>query len=645
MPNSRLKKTVWFIVAALCALGYLAVSVKFAFHFPQIDADKANHLLQADDIIHGNFFLKGWILSGVTFLFSDLPFYELGALLFGVSLKAVYFAGAAMVAVLMIAVFGAGIFKNTKKLWVKILLGALAIGIPGPNYQLLGRVHAGGFALAVLSMMLAYSILESKDDFPVKRMILLTILLALASFSDLLVVVCAVLPILILCLSEIGTGRKNIRSELRPLVTAGVCLLAIVLSVVIDKLYFIIGAADKNAYIGTTVFTPVSEWGARFTALLHDAFALYDAEFVGRPVLSLSTILRLGRAAFQLLGCFVWLRVLFCFFTGRKTDRLSAAISLSILLTGLAYICTTLCLPRYVAFIPYLMAALVMRSFDDLFDFTVFKRPIVLLIVFACAFSAFASNVYTYIYNYTDKPESVRMTEYLEENDLHSGYASFWNASIPTVVSEGDVRVRHVLRDDDGKIMKYRWFCKDEWYDATGNFIITRADDPFGITKESVVNVFGEPEKILPFAAYEILVYDHPIPVYNPDSTEVTTFEANEMFGNENTFREQDRIRIEAGGFVFGPYAPIAASTYHGTIIGENLDEVTIDIYSNSFECFFEPVIESVSDTAIEFEFELPLDIADTEIRIFSQTDETVCFDSVTLINCYPQSQERMEAE
>ena len=69
-----------------------AVFVIWLFRFSGIDSDQANHLLQADDILSGNFFLKDWNLTGVTFFTTDLLYFEIARLIFGVRYRAIYVA-------------------------------------------------------------------------------------------------------------------------------------------------------------------------------------------------------------------------------------------------------------------------------------------------------------------------------------------------------------------------------------------------------------------------------------------------------------------------------------------------------------------------------------------------------------------------
>ena len=69
---------------------------------------------------------------------------------------------------------------------------------------------------------------------------------------------------------------------------------------------------------------------------------------------------------------------------------------------------------------------------------------------------------------------NAELISFLQENDLHYGYASFWNASVNTVLSNGDVQVLP-LWDHDGKTgsrepynpSDFRdWLNNRNWYDV-----------------------------------------------------------------------------------------------------------------------------------------------------------------------------------
>ena len=98
-----------------------------------------------------------------------------------------------------------------------------------------------------------------------------------------------------------------------------------------------------------------------------------------------------------------------------------------------------------------------------------------LVIVMYCAFC----HVYFWGH-YKDKigtDPSSELISFLQENDLHYGYASFWNASVNTVLSNGDVQILPLWDYDaeDGVRPPYNpsdyryWLNNRNWYDPASH--------------------------------------------------------------------------------------------------------------------------------------------------------------------------------
>ena len=95
-----------------------------------------------------------------------------------------------------------------------------------------------------------------------------------------------------------------------------------------------------------------------------------------------------------------------------------------------------------------------------------------ILVVMYCAFC----HVYFWGH-YKDRigvDPSEELIGFLEENDLHYGYASFWNASVNTVLAGGDVQILPTRDYDaeDGYRKPYNpsdyrhWLINESWYDV-----------------------------------------------------------------------------------------------------------------------------------------------------------------------------------
>lgn len=112
--------------------------------------------------------------------------------------------------------------------------------------------------------------------------------------------------------------------------------------------------------------------------------------------------------------------------------------------------------------------------------------------------------------------EERRLTEFLVENGLEYGYATFWNASNNTVFANGNVKISQVYLSESGKISPMLWLSSEDWYKVENysgkTFLLLAADEinyyaPMGYAE----TVLGNPEQILNYADYTILIYDYNI--------------------------------------------------------------------------------------------------------------------------------------
>lgn len=108
------------------------------------------------------------------------------------------------------------------------------------------------------------------------------------------------------------------------------------------------------------------------------------------------------------------------------------------------------------------------------------------------------------------------VTDFLIENDLQYGYATFFNAEEYSVLSNNKVRVRGILLDD-GKIKPHYWltskrFYEPDYYVGKTFLLLTDNEIENGFTPHVfATNDLGKPSKVLKFKMYTIFVYDYNI--------------------------------------------------------------------------------------------------------------------------------------
>jgi len=105
------------------------------------------------------------------------------------------------------------------------------------------------------------------------------------------------------------------------------------------------------------------------------------------------------------------------------------------------------------------------------------------------------------------------LCEFIEENDLDYGYATFWNANVLTVVSDEHVKVRSIkLRE--GQISKYVYQSKNAWYeDIPGQekyFLLLDTNENAEVLMAGLP-LFEKEHETLYFGSYCITVFNENI--------------------------------------------------------------------------------------------------------------------------------------
>ncbi len=110
---------------------------------------------------------------------------------------------------------------------------------------------------------------------------------------------------------------------------------------------------------------------------------------------------------------------------------------------------------------------------------------------------------------------SAQLGQFLEDHGLHHGIGSYWNASIVTVETHGQVTVRPVLADKYGYIVRYGKNSAVDWYKGQRfNFVVYNVATPWGsVDAASAERSFGNFSQSYSFDRYRILVWDYGIQI------------------------------------------------------------------------------------------------------------------------------------
>lgn len=484
-----------------------------------IDSDKSNHLLQAKDILSGNFWLSGWIMTGITFFTTDLLYYEIAYLIAGVSREAVYIACGLMISVMTIVSFWLIADIKDKNRYLRMILFILIMGVPSAYMLYNGRVHIGALVLCLLSFKIVHCLSEEKWETANKRKnifmcLALYLIVMLASNGDKLAVLEGAIPILIFCCYRIIVNNKEVKQHIIIVTTT---VAGVISGLLFEKVFFIIGKADPNAYLDTVKYSDISGWVDKLLSFTMEMMRFFTSDFSNDLLGNKWSLIKFIAFVLLLVAVIVWMRIIVLFILRRANniDSISLMLSISVLISFALYFFTSNSLARYISIIPFALIIILLRNVDCIISgFQNEKVWKVILIMVAGVY--FVGNIHGHNFsNMKLESERDKVIEYLEENNLTNGYASFWNGSVFTIDSNEKIKVRHVeIQNNEMKI--FNWFCKEEWYKQYANFIIIcdqnlTERNQFNVSEETVTELLGEPIHREVIAGYIIYIYDYNI--------------------------------------------------------------------------------------------------------------------------------------
>lgn len=224
--------------------------------------------------------MSNWILTGVTFLTTDLIYYEIGEIFRGITPDAVAMAGGLMLgSVFIISYFACMI--GQKELKLRKLCFALLMAIPCYNYILHFRVHTGAAFLSLSAFILIHYIFsKSGNQEEIKKIWFAALFFCciFGTIGDLLFIIECIIPILIICVLKV-LGTNDSKEKKIMYTTIVILIFAVAGACLWDKIFFSIGNADKNSYIGDSLFSNPQEWGNKALSFWQGVIFLSMGDF------------------------------------------------------------------------------------------------------------------------------------------------------------------------------------------------------------------------------------------------------------------------------------------------------------------------------------------------------------------------------
>ena len=201
----------------------------------------------------------------------------------------------------------------------------------------------------------------------------------------------------------------------------------------------------------------------------------------------------------------------------------------------------------------------------------------------ACCFLVITLPIMDGISTYPAQMQNMRgLTDYLQENDLRYGYASFWHAGKHTVLSDGKVQINGVVLGDSA-VTPYLWLSCEDCYDPDtyyGETFLMLTEDEWQqfMTDGLSASVYGKPERELQYDGYHILVFDYNIAEngFSGRLDGTRNFLSSMHCSNEAMWQSDGSVRIASGDILYGPYIKLGSGSYHMAIDLTEATEITV---------------------------------------------------------------------
>jgi hypothetical protein len=107
-------------------------------------------------------------------------------------------------------------------------------------------------------------------------------------------------------------------------------------------------------------------------------------------------------------------------------------------------------------------------------------------------------------------PDGSQVASWLEAHHLRYGLSGYWQASIVTVGTDGQVKVRALVKNTMGP---YLWLAKPSWYDPAvqqANFIVLNSTRSYLYWEPRAViaKYFGRPAHLYHVGPFTVMVWD-----------------------------------------------------------------------------------------------------------------------------------------
>lgn len=492
------------------------------------NSDSASAVLQAQDLLHGNWLLGGWAVSDVSFYTTELPQYAVLGAVFGFGTGLVHIAAAMTytLIVVLVALVAKGRSRGREGL-VRALIGGGIVAAPqtsGALVMLLGPDHTG----TVVPVLAAYLLIDrARSRWWIPP--LAGLILACGMTADPVVALTGCAPLAI----------ASVLRALRPRLTSRWYELSVGFAAAVGGVAGWYAPAAVQALGGFHIYHPNNRTVPLSYLFRHGLWNTTQAvlELFGANPFSSTTFgtshglelvliwVHLAGVLLAVAGLVLALRWFFS-----PDGLLVAALAVAILLQLAAFLhsihSTNLESIREIVAVMPLGAVLAARGVAPWLDRRLAQwqaqwqaqRPAVghkvlpLGLVLGLVAAGYAAGFAYDAVQAAVPSENQGLTAFLEAHHLSDGLAGYWEAGSVTMNSGGRVLVSGVA-GTSRRVSPYLWETQNSQYDPAehdATFVVTggpRTDVPVRGLEQDALATFGRPARVYRLGTFTILVY------------------------------------------------------------------------------------------------------------------------------------------
>lgn len=531
---------LFLLLLWVCYRYLLRVSLTY---FP--NSDTASPLLAAEDMLRGNWTLRGWWLSTDFFWLTDKPFYMMGLALKGLTPllmhaipTAIYVGVLAIVAFAVLSPLSALSGSPSQTKGIAVLAAVTPLLFPSDvlgQFALTGEYHIAviGFVLGSFLMM-HYAVIGGRKHGFTGRVMAAAGILAAAIIGDPMALWIGAVPAIVVSSFLVSGHPTRLRGP--ALIPASVAITAwLTAKIVLRILLFLRGFPLVSGQ--RAAFVDFSHLGANLSQFVQGILELFGANFFGLPA-SLSVLPVLLR----LLGCLAVMTSIVVTLRNapKRDDPLSLLLAAGATIIAAAFLfsevatnafATPIWSARYLVPLVIFGCVLLGRRLRRVqLPAVLMERAIVVSALALVVMGFYALTPITRLRHPAaavaglssvgDWPSVNALGSWLTANGLRVGYGSYWAASIVTVATRGDVIVRPVraetyseaaLKHFEDEIRPMQWYAKCSWYrDPAARFVVA-GDNWENLNLRTVTFTFGRPTATHTVAGHTVFVWDRPI--------------------------------------------------------------------------------------------------------------------------------------